>query len=211
VEKGESVTQHHILKLAAVQKTQATTSLALAFQHDPAYSYILSDESTRHRYLAALFGAVIGYSLKLGEVYTTAKVQGAACWLPPGRTQVTLWGLIRTGFGLQRAVAQFPADARKGFLEMLSYLEETHKRLMTAPHWYLWALGVHPDHQGRGIGGALLQPVLAQADQEGVPCYLETQTEANVSFYEKRGFRVVQTGNVEGHGVQLWMMARDPV
>jgi MFS family permease len=51
------------------------------------------------------------------------------------------------------------------------------------PHWYLWLLGVDPDRQGQGVGSALLAPILARADAEGLPCALETLTERNVWFY----------------------------
>lgn len=69
---------------------------------------------------------------------------------------------------------------------------------------------VAPAHQGRGIGGALLQPVLAQADRNRMRCYLETQHERNVAFYEKRGFQVQAQGRIPGPELELWIMTRDP-
>jgi len=92
----------------------------------------------------------------------------------------------------------------------LAYLDREHKRLMTRPHWYLWAIGVEPAHQRQGIGGQLLQPVLAQADEEQVPCYLETQVESNLSFYRKWGFVVVGEGRVLEQSLPMWMMVREP-
>ena len=47
--------------------------------------------------------------------------------------------------------------------------------------------------QGRGVGSALLEPALARADGEGMPCYLETQKEENLSFYARHGFAVRDT------------------
>jgi ribosomal protein S18 acetylase RimI-like enzyme len=78
------------------------------------------------------------------------------------------------------------------------------------PHWYLMALGVEPARQGQGIGGRLIRPVLAQADRAGVLCYLETETERNVAFYQKHGFVVAESGPVPGHNLPLWMMVREP-
>ena len=46
-------------------------------------------------------------------------------------------------------------------------------------HWYLQYLGVEPRRQGKGLGGALLAPVLERCDGEGVPAHLETSTERN--------------------------------
>jgi len=52
-------------------------------------------------------------------------------------------------------------------------------------------LGVSPDCQGQGIGGMLLQSMLARADRTNMPCYLETTTTAAVRFYQRHGFEVV--------------------
>jgi ribosomal protein S18 acetylase RimI-like enzyme len=81
---------------------------------------------------------------------------------------------------------------------------------MSRPHWYLMALGVDPPYQGQGIGGRLLQPALVRADEERIPCYLETQTERNVGFYQQRGFNVVSEGEVPGYSLRIWVMVREP-
>ena len=66
----------------------------------------------------------------------------------------------------------------RGFARMLQVSTEWEhlQKLEPSHHWYLMILGVVPADQGRGIGGALMQPVLEEADREGVPCYLETMT-----------------------------------
>ncbi len=198
------------IPLTASQKGRAGRMLARAFMEDPAYTLILPDPAERERALQRLFGAVVGYCLVYGLVHTTPAVEGAACWLPPGNTEVTVWRMLRTGLGLQRAVARFPAQARSGFLATLAYMDDIHKREVPGPHWYLWALGVEPAQHGKGIGGRLLVPALAQADREGVPCYLETETEGNVAFYQKRGFHVVSDGLVPGQSLRIWTMLREP-
>jgi ribosomal protein S18 acetylase RimI-like enzyme len=53
-----------------------------------------------------------------------------------------------------------------------------------------------------------MQPVLERAEAEGSPCYLETDNEANVLFYEKHGFRVVSEDEVPKHGLRFWAMVR---
>jgi ribosomal protein S18 acetylase RimI-like enzyme len=102
------------------------------------------------------------------------------------------------------------SQTRKEFLAVLAYMDKIHKREAPGPHWYLWALGVEPGHQGQGIGSRLIQPVLARADKDGVPCYLETQTEGNVAFYQKQGFEVVSDGWVPEQEIRVWTMLREP-
>src|SRR5262245_5499824 len=50
--------------------------------------------------------------------------------------------------------------------ETYRHFEHVHHQYMAGPHWYLALLGVSP--------GAPLPPVLRRADQERLPCYLET-------------------------------------
>jgi ribosomal protein S18 acetylase RimI-like enzyme len=112
--------------------------------------------------------------------------------------------------GLGRAVARFDPQARRDFLAALAYMDEIHRRGVPGPHWYLWALGVEPNCQGRGIGSRLILPVLTRADQDEVPCYLETESERNVAFYERRGSKVVSDGYPPGLQIRMWTMWRDP-
>ena len=81
----------------------------------------------------------------------------------------------------------------------------------TQPHYYLGAVGIRTDRQRRGIGAALLQPVLQRAQGEGAIAFLETSDRANVAFYERLGFTV--TGEVDGSdgGPHVWAMARAAV
>ncbi len=65
-----------------------------------------------------------------------------------------------------------------------------HRSLVKGRHCYLLFLGVEPGQQQQGIGSLLIKPVLKRADEEGLPCYLETMKEVNLAFYGKHGFRV---------------------
>ncbi len=52
------------------------------------------------------------------------------------------------------------------------------------------------------------QPILAHADREVLPCYLETTKDVNVPFYEKHGFTVVSDGIVPDTALRVWGMRR---
>ncbi len=78
------------------------------------------------------------------------------------------------------------------------------------PHVYLGMLGVDPPFQGKGIGRALVKAVSDYAATvpgcQGV-C-LDTESEANVSIYERMGFRVI--GNSHFDGVDVWGLHLPP-
>jgi ribosomal protein S18 acetylase RimI-like enzyme len=198
------------IRLSPERKDPAAEILAQAFRDDPLYSHVFPNADQRLRSTRSLWRAVLTVTLRYGEVYTTSDLHGAACWMRPGRPELSLWQSLRTGFALQRAVARFPTDARSRFLDVIGYVDNMHEQVMPQPHWYLWVLGVAPEHQGRGVGGKLLQPVLAEADRNRLPCYLETESERNVAFYRKHGFEVISADPPPPQGVQLWLMLRQP-
>ena len=200
-----------VIRLRPEQNDLAAKVLTDAFMIDPMYLAIFPLPERRGKALSALWCGILKYSLTYGSVYTTPEVAGVACWLSPRNTEVTFVGQIRTGFALYRAVMKFSAEERTNFMHAMNFVDVEHKRLVHEPHWYLWALGVSPDHQGKGIGGGLIKPVLTRAAEEGIPCYLETVTELNLAFYKERGFKVIWDGDAPIQGVHVWMMLRDPL
>jgi GNAT superfamily N-acetyltransferase len=88
-------------------------------------------------------------------------------------------------------------------------LQEVERRHPSETHWYLALLATDPGVQGRGIGTALLQPVLARCDTAGIPAYTETQKEENVSWYHRAGFNVIDEVRLPDMP-PIWRIWRDP-
>jgi ribosomal protein S18 acetylase RimI-like enzyme len=74
------------------------------------------------------------------------------------------------------------------------------------PHWYLSVLGVEPECQHQGIGGALIRHWLARVDEDDAPSYLETDREECIEFYRRFGFRIARALQVLD--VPVWCMHR---
>ena len=85
-----------------------------------------------------------------------------------------------------------------------------HKKSAAGRHWYLLGLGVEPSLQSRGVGGALLQPVLASADREKLVCYLQTNNEHNIPFYAHYGFKLAGQEKATLIGPWTWGLRREP-
>ncbi len=183
--------------------------LGRAFHDDPFWSWVLSAEAKRARVLPWFMEAWVRYCLGYGEVYTTASnVEGVAVWLPPGKLSASPVRFVLTGMvvtPLKFGLAEFSR-----FVSSLNYLEKLRERAVPPRHWNLPTLGVDPPRQGQGVGSALLQPGLALADADGLPCYLETEKETNVSFYNRHGFDVVVEVDLPKGGPHIWTMKREP-
>jgi ribosomal protein S18 acetylase RimI-like enzyme len=196
------------ISLEKAHTGQAMVALGRAFANDPLMKYVLPADDKRLCATPELYGGIIRYALLYGKAYTTPTVDGAACWLPPERSSPTLLRMLRAGMLKVPLLLGWKSYQRLNEFE--AQAEILHKRHATKPHWYLWALGVDPMSQGKGTGGILLQPMLAQADAEKMPCYLETQNEKNLPFYEKHGFKVCEQKEVFKNAVSTWAMLRQP-
>lgn len=75
-------------------------------------------------------------------------------------------------------------------------------------HLYLDELGVLPEHRRQGIASALLEAGHAWADELGLPCALDTDTDENVRFYERRGYEAIASERVPGSDLVITAMRR---
>lgn len=196
------------IPLVTHQYKQAAEIMGDAFLNDPLWQYLVPNESRRAQVVALSMGILVRYSLQYGKIYTTLTLDGIACWLPPGETTPSFGRLVR--IGVRSAPLQLGLTGFHRYMAVDSYSGKIHKNIVPGNHWYLWGLGVKPSNQGQGIGGMLIQPVLAQADMNRLSCYLETMNERNVPFYQKHGFQVVSDGAVPGHKLRIWTMLREP-
>jgi GNAT superfamily N-acetyltransferase len=194
------------LNIGGIQ--QAGSTLARAFMNDPLWIHILPDEPTRRRAMPAFFTTTAAYGVDHGRVDTTPQTDGVAIWIPPAFDGSEVAGTDAAEYGAVEE--QFDLAAAARFTAMVEHYHALRRRDMPAPHWYLACLGVHPERQGRGIGHALLKPVLQTADRARLPSYLETENEANLLFYASQGFEVLEQGVLAGGGPRYWTMHRRP-
>ena len=174
--------------------------LGRAFHDDPVASYLFPNPKNRARKWARFSGMAIDSMGETAHVLTTERVEGTAIWQLPAESQL--------GFGQNlRMALRFFAIAGLGARRAARLGNFSGAHRPRAPHYYLAALGTDPPHQGKGVGSALIEPVLARADREGVPAYLESSKETNVPFYRKHGFEVVRELTVP-NGPRVWTMLR---
>ena len=190
--------------LAPDSLPQAVDVLARAFRDNPLNTAVLESRSpdSRERCNAHGMHALLPVARKHGLALAAragGRVVGVLISAPPNAYPLPVpSGLsrLRILFGQGFRVAQ-----RWG--QVFDALDGHHPR---DRHWYLATLGVAPEHQGRGVGTALLERWLGRVDADRVPSYLETDRAENVPFYERAGFDV--TGDSQVFGVRVRRMRR---
>jgi ribosomal protein S18 acetylase RimI-like enzyme len=136
-------------------------TLAAAFFDDPVFSYCYPDLAERRQILPRWFQIVTEATLPGGEIYTTDDVVAGAVWVPPG---------VEDDEEMGAALGEISGKYAQTLFEIFERMGEKHPR---EPHHYLFLLGTRPAWQSRGIGSALMRPVLELCDRDAMPAYLE--------------------------------------
>ncbi|HEV2361029.1 MAG TPA: GNAT family N-acetyltransferase [Acidimicrobiales bacterium] len=177
--------------------------MARAFFDDPVTMYIFPKERQRIRRLETFFSQQMRRTfIKRGEAYTTADKQGGALWMPPRDSKP----------GPKEMAEMLPLLLLLGTripptLRVLQLMEAHHPKNR---HYYLGTIGTDPVWQGKGIGSALMAPVLGRCDEEGIPAYLESSKASNIPFYRRHGFEVTGELKTPDGLLTLWPMWREP-
>lgn len=193
-ERDASMKPQHESTGAAVvlrpgQEGAAADAIAAGHADYPAFRHVFPNRRRRAQALPPFFEATVRDAVPFGTVLATggSEISAVAVWLPPGAFP---WTALRKARAT-RAFLHVLAASPTAFPSFVRYGTNAERAHPAWPHWYLVVLSVRPECQGRGLGSCLVEPVLHRADLAGLPCYLETSDPANVRFYERFGFEVV--------------------
>jgi GNAT superfamily N-acetyltransferase len=175
--------------------------LADVFYEDPMYKWLVPNEKRRMKAITGLFETAchVLATADPAAVWTTDSFLGGAIWTPPGRPNPSIamaW----------RVVADMMFGLRWGMFRQMEV--ESSLTPIKERHWYLNTIGVAASERGRGIGSALLAPIIARCDRDRLPIYLNTNTDDNVRFYRGRGFDVIRDVELDRGRMHLFEMRR---
>jgi len=181
--------------------------LARAFHDDPGAIVFDPDPARRRQMLPGFFRSFVAAGLvERGDLVVAGDpVAGIACWFGPERHGPSEEAMNAHGFG--DVLERWGPEASRRILAMTGEIEDQHDRRISGPHFRLDFFGVDPERQGSGIGSALIEHGHRRADELRLPCYLETFTQPNVRYYERRGYAVIGEYPV-GDAVPVYAMVR---
>ncbi len=182
----------------------ALRTIVRAFEEDPLLRFFFPDDHAYAVGAPAFFGFLLDIRLDGGEVFVADDGLAVALWTPPGGLELSdeeidrRWEgdvsprLHETEEDADRSVREGPRTDRPGGSTSVPRRPRDH-----------------PDHRGRGLARAVLDPVFTRDDADGMPSHLETCTPANLPFYARFGFDVFAETTIED-GPRLWELVRSP-
>ena len=142
-------------------------------------------------------------TLPFGEAWISDDGLGAALWTPPDH-----WSTLGAITSAPRLIGAVGITRALETLGSVNRMTARHPK--TPPHYYLFALGVDPAHQGRGLGSALLRAVTSQCDEKKIGAYLEASTPTNARLYARHGFQVTEELKMAKDAPLVSLMWREP-
>ena len=194
------------------------TVLASAFETDPIFNWALEacPPDVREKEWLPMWQGLVAtqqhtyapsFSLFLAVENKTNDPVAASIWFPPGQEMGT-WDLVRSG--VLNSFHRMGCFSR--CVSAFSEIETSHKKTMTGPHVYLFAIGVNQSAAGCGYGSVFANSILSIVDEVGnIPCYLENSNPRNIPFYSRLGFNIVEEIRAGGDsGPPIFIMVRPP-
>ncbi|PYH88644.1 acetyltransferase, GNAT family [Aspergillus ellipticus CBS 707.79] len=228
-----------ILPLTKADIPAAVECIQKAFADDPYFHWVFNDPSGFNiNRNAASLSAHFLYGLSCREpIYvakstvpatsdksTAASVVGVCWWYNPHPLSHPVpWNVWAQDWLLSfRQLFNNIRFGGRGGLNVKRYWlwkerqQETHEKVWTDPRGYYFCnvLAVDSSMRGMGVGRKLVDVVTQRADEDGLPCYLESSKGfPNLVIYEKLGFELVSEIDCVDGGdeCKLYCMIRQPI
>ena len=152
------------------EMSQTIASIVAAFITDPLARFAWPSPHDHLRAMPLASREFAGGSFEHGTAYVSPDFCGAALWLPPD--------VHPNSDALERV---FRDTAKPEHLDdLLATFEKMDQWHPEEPHWYLPLVGVEPNAQGNGLGGALMRHAVARSSVHGLIKFLNSLTGSTV-------------------------------
>lgn len=197
-----------------VKLDPACQSAVAALEDDPFYRTIcVADKGYGVSYRATL-AQYFAYSIQEGRAIGRSihppdnPASGVAVWLLPQGPEIKERAMHNKQAFLK---ATLTTEGCANYYRILEFMGAKAKTLVDEGAWYLSIIAVDPAAQGRGLGGKLLEPTIAETDHASATSYVETFNPRNISFYQRLGFTIKGRFTEPTSGAEYTVMVRCPM
>ncbi len=197
-----------LYKLQSQDRDRIGAVLDEAFQDDPVFNAIFEGSTPEQR--IGFYTSPVIFCMKYGQVIAPSKqLEGIAAWVTGKFADMSMFHMFMSG-AFFSAMRMGPKYSQRMAIVFKPVDEDRKENMKGRDYIYLVIVGVAPQHQGKGLGGKLMRALLTEGDQSGLPIYLETETEENVSLYQHFGFEVIKKTTLPLIDLPMWEMVREP-
>ena len=154
----------------------------------------------------------LDYSMIEGETYgklhiPTEHKYGVSVWSEPIAQEMELKKKSNKIQFLLNHLGQTAVDT---YLSITEFMSQNSIKLVSSKPWYLSIVGLKPSYQNKGLGAGLLEPILVESDRQRIATYLETFTPRNIKFYQRLGYKSIDSIHEPTTNSPYWVMLREP-
>ncbi|OTA19945.1 Puromycin N-acetyltransferase [Xenorhabdus beddingii] len=187
-------------KISETQLMRCVQTLTRAFDGYPLMHHFLAEEDHRQRVQRYQETFLRKVGMTVGHVWATDDGTAVSIWTAPDiENSEAVFAPLSIEF---EKIAGTRANVMQASEVVMA------KERPKFPCWFLGAVAVDPDFQGKGLSRAVIEPGIERAEREGLPVFLETSDDKNVKFYERLGFEVTAAYPLPFDGPVTYAMIR---
>jgi len=154
----------------------------------------------------------LDYSMIEGETYgklhiPTEHEYGVSVWSKPIAQEMEL---EKKSNKIQFMLNHLGQVAVETYLSITEFMSQNSIKPVSPKPWYLSIVGLKPCYQNKGLGAGLIEPILVESDRQRIATYLETFTRRNMKFYQRLGYRSIDSFHEPKTNSPYWVMLREP-
>lgn len=164
--------------------------LQKSFDDNKSVNYVVKQDAKRPDRIKGLMEYSFDICHAFGEVWISDNDAACALLLFPDKKRTSIRTIL---WDVKLALSVIGLDRVSAVLKRESMIKNNHPK---EPFAYLWFIGVNPQEQNKGIGSLFIKQVIQECERKNRPIYLETSTQKNIPFYQKFGFEIFQSLNL---------------
>lgn len=190
-----------MIKAEYKDKATVVNILTKSFDTNKSVNFVIKQDKNRVNRIRELMNYSFEMCFAFGEVFLSPDKRACALILFPDKKktniQSVLWdvSLIWNSVGIMNIGKTLQRESK---------IKNIHpKELM----YYLWFIGVDPQHQNKGIGTKLLIEISKDSVEKERSIFLETSTIQNLPWYQNNGFEIYNSLEL---GYKLYFLRTPP-
>ena len=189
-----------MIKASYYDKSLVVRILSRSFDNNSSVNFIIPQDKNRLFRINALMDYSFEMCFAFGEVFLSDNRKACALVLFPEQKKVNFKSVLLD----LKLILYCTGVSNIG--KAMAREVKIKKLQPKVSMYYLWFIGVDPEHQNTGIGTILMNELLLESKQSNRPIYLETSTLKNLPWYKKFGFEVYNELDL---GYKLFFLKRE--